>query len=86
MNDKDMMQDLLTSEKQVIASYSSGISESSCMNLRNTLVNNFKNTQEVQYKVFDIMKQKGWYPTKDAPSTEVQQLKNESNQMSGELK
>jgi len=86
MNDKEMMQDLLTSEKQVISSYSTGITESSCMNLRNTLVNNFKNAQEIQYKVFDTMKQKGWYPTKDAPTNEVQQLKDESNQMSGELK
>ena len=86
MNDKEMMQDLLTSEKQVISSYSTGITESSCINLRNTLVNNFKNAQEIQYKVFDTMKQKGWYPTKDAPTNEVQQLKNDSNQMSGELK
>lgn len=86
MNDKEMMQDLLTSEKQVISSYSTGITESSCMNLRNTLVNNFKNAQEIQYKVFDTMKQKGWYQTKDAPTNEVQQLKNDSSQMSGELK
>jgi len=86
MNDKEMMQDLLTSEKQVISSYSTGITESSCMNLRNTLVGNFKNAQEIQYKVFDSMKQKGWYPTKDAPANEVQQLKDESNQMSGGLK
>lgn len=86
MNEKELMQDLLTSEKQVISSYSSGITESSCMNLRNTLVNNFKSAEEVQYKVFDAMRQRGWYSTKDAPSNEVQQLKNESQKMSGELR
>lgn len=86
MNDKEMTQDLLATEKQVISAYSTGITESSCMNLRNTLVDNFKNAQEVQYKVFDAMRQKGWYPTKDAPDNEVQQLKNECNQMSGTLK
>ena len=32
------------------------------------------------------MKQKGWYPTKDAPDNEVQQLKNEATQMMNELK
>lgn len=86
MNDKELTQDLLTSEKQVISAYSTGITESSCMNLRNTLVNNFKNAQEVQFKVFDTMRQKGWYPTKDAPTNEVQQLKTEATQTSTTLR
>jgi len=86
LNEKDMMTDLLATEKQVITAYSTGITETSCQNLRNTLVNNFKNVQDVQYKVFDAMKQKGWYQTKDAPDQEVQQLKDRSNQLAGELK
>lgn len=86
MNDKELMQDLLATEKHVISSYSSGIIESSCMNLRNTLINNFKSSQEIQYKVFDSMKQRGWYPTKDALPDEVSQLKTESTQMMSELK
>ncbi|MCB2297680.1 spore coat protein [Clostridium tagluense] len=86
MCEKDLMQDLLATEKQVISAYSTGITESSCENLRNTLVDNFKNNQTIQYKIFDAMKQKGWYPTKDAPDNEVQQLKNEATQMMNELK
>ncbi|NMM65146.1 spore coat protein [Clostridium sp. P21] len=86
MNDKELAQDLLATEKQVISAYSTGITETSCMNLRNTLVDNFKNVQEVQFKVFDTMRQKGWYATKDAPDAEVQQVKNESNQMSSTLR
>jgi spore coat protein CotF len=86
LSDKDFMQDVLGSEKHLISTYSSGITESSCQNLRNTLINNLKSTQEIQYKVFDTMKQKGWYQTKDAPTNEVQQLKNEANQMMTELK
>ena len=86
MSEKDLMQDLLATEKQVISAYSTGITESSCENLRNTLVENFKNNQTIQYKIFDAMKQKGWYPTKDAPDNEVQQLKDEANQMLSELK
>lgn len=85
MNEKEIMQDLLTSEKQIISAYSTGITESSCTNLRDTLVNNFKNAEDVQYKIFDTMRQKGWYPTKDAQASDVQQLKNESNQMMGSL-
>jgi spore coat protein CotF len=86
LSEKDLMQDALTTEKQVISAYSVGITESSCQNLRNTLVNNFKSAQDVQYKIYDAMKQKGWYQTKDAPDNEVQDLKNKSTQMSTELK
>jgi len=86
MTEKDLMQDLLATEKQVISAYSTGITESSCENLRNTLIENFRNDQNIQYKVFDAMRQKGWYPTKDAPDNEVQQLKNEATQMMNELR
>jgi spore coat protein F len=84
--EKDLMHDLLATEKQTISAYSTGITETSCQNLRNTLVNNFKNAQDIQYKVFDAMKQKGWYTTKDAADNEVQKLKTESTQMMNELK
>lgn len=86
MCEKDLMHDLLATEKQVISAYSTGITESSCANLRNTLIDNFKNDQNIQYMIFDAMKQKGWYPTKDAADNEVQQLKDEANQMMNELK
>lgn len=86
MNEKELMHDLLATEKATISAYSTGITESSCPNLRNTLVNNFKSAQDVQYKVFDAMRQKGWYPVKDAPQTEVTELKNQTNQMARELK
>lgn len=86
LTEKELMQDALTSEKQVISAYSTGITETSCQNLRNVLVDNFIKTQDVQYKVFDAMRQKGWYPTKDAPDADVQEIKNQSNQLSQELK
>lgn len=86
LTEKDLMHDLLTTEKQIISGYSVGITESSCTNLRDTLINNFKSAQDVQYRVFDAMKQKGWYATKDAPDNEVQDIKNKSNQMMSELK
>lgn len=86
MSEKDLMQDLLATEKQVISAYSTGITEASCQNLRNTLIGNFTNDQNIQYKIFEAMKQKGWYPTKDAPDCDVQQLKSEATQMMGELK
>lgn len=80
------MHDLLATEKQVITAYSTGMTESSCPNLRNTLEDNFTKVEKVQYEIFNAMNQKGWYPVKDAPANEVQQLKNESNQMAAQVK
>ncbi|CAM2964801.1 spore coat protein [Hathewaya histolytica] len=86
LSEKELMQDLLTTEKQVIGAYSVGITETSCPNLRNVLVNNFTKEQNIQYKVFDAMKQKGWYPTKDAQTADVQQVKSQATQMLNDLK
>lgn len=86
MTEKDLMHDLVATEKQVISAYSTGITETSCPNLRGTLVNNFTKVQDIQYKLYDAMSQKGWYQTKDAPSNEVEQLKNQATQMANELK
>ncbi len=85
MKEKDLMQDLLTTEKQVISAYSTGITETSCPNLRNTLVNNFEKAQDCQYKIFDAMSKKGWYPVKDATDQEVQEAKTQANQMMSEI-
>jgi spore coat protein CotF len=85
LTEKDLMHDLLATEKQVISAYSTGITETSCPNLRNTLVTNFKNAQDTQYKIFDTMKQKGWYQLKDAADTDVQKAKDNANTMMNEL-
>lgn len=86
LSDKDLLHDSLATEKQIINSYSIGITESSCENLRDTLVNNLKAAESMQYKLFDTMRQKGWYEIKDAQDNDVQNLKNKSNQMMTELK
>jgi spore coat protein F len=85
LSEKDLMHDLLATEKQVISAYSTGLTETSCTNLRNTLVTNFKNAQDTQYKVFDAMRQKGWYQIKDAQDADVQKAKDDANTMANEL-
>ena len=85
LSEKDLMHDLLATEKQVISAYSVGLTETSCPNLRDTLVNNFKSAQDTQYKVFDAMRQKGWYQIKDAADDDVQKAKDNANTMANEL-
>lgn len=84
-SEKDLMNDLLTSEKQVISAYNTGITEASCPNLRQHLTKCLTDTQEIQYQIFNAMKQRGWYETKPAPSQDVQNAKTKYNQMKSEL-
>ncbi len=70
--DEQIIADVLRSEKQLVTSYGTYLAESTCENLRTELVKIIGDTQQLQYQVFDIMKQKGWYPVKNAQLTDVQ--------------
>ncbi|KGK90735.1 spore coat protein [Clostridium sp. HMP27] len=86
LTEKELMQDLLTSEKQGVTSYATFITETSCPNLRGVLMNNFKSIEGTQYKVFDAMRNLGWYQTQDAPTEDVQTVKTNAVVMEKELK
>lgn len=85
LSEKDLLNDLLNQEKQLISTYSTYISEASCTNLRRVLQNQFTQTTEDQFEVFDHMRKKGYYQTKDAPDNEVQQTKQKFEQLKTEL-
>lgn len=85
LSEQDMLNDLLTQEKQFISAYSTYISESSCPNLRHVLMTNFDQICEDQYKIFDLMRQKGYYPAKDAADADVNNAKQKFEQMKSQL-
>lgn len=85
LSEQDIMNDLLTMEKQITSAYNTGITEASCQNLRQTLTNNLVDTQQLQYTIFDTMKKKGWYPTKDAQDQDVNNAKNKYSSMKNQL-
>ncbi|WZL73855.1 spore coat protein [Clostridiaceae bacterium 35-E11] len=84
--EKELMNDLLMSEKQVSSAYTTGITESSCANLRNILTQCEKNTLSNQESFFNAMNQRGWYQIKKASSQDVQSAKTKYQQIQNELK
>lgn len=84
--EKELMNDLLMSEKQVSSAYTVGITESSCSNLRNLLLQCEQNVLCNQENIFQSMNQRGWYQVKKAPTQDVQSAKDKYNQMKSELK
>lgn len=84
--EKELMNDLLMSEKQVSSAYTVGITECSCSNLRSILTQCEQNVLTNQEVIFQSMNQRGWYQAKKAPSQDVQNTKDKFNQMKNELK
>ncbi|SDJ95130.1 spore coat protein [Natronincola ferrireducens] len=83
--EKELMNDLLASEKQVTSAYNVGITETSCPNLRQHLTSCLNDSQHIQYNIFNAMQQRGWYQTKQAPAQDVQNAKTKYNQMKNDL-
>ncbi len=85
MSEQDIMNDLLTLEKQISSAYNTGITEASCPNLRQTLTDSLVGIQQMQYSVFDQMRKQGWYQTKDAQAQDVTTAKDKYNGVKNQL-
>lgn len=71
-SEKEIINDALTSEKQIINAYGTFLAESTCENLRSELSKIINDKQQIQYQIFDAMRQKGWYDVKNANMSDVQ--------------
>ena len=73
--ERDMLQDLLMTEKNIVKTYGGFIVETSCENLRGVLNANIKDSVCDQFEIFNSMRDRNYYPVKEAESTDVQQAK-----------
>ena len=85
LEEKDILNDILNQEKQIVTLYSTAITESSCPNMRQMLMQNMSQSSADQYNVFVQMRNKGYYQTKPADSQEVMQAKQKFQQMKSQL-
>lgn len=85
LTEQEILNDILLQEKHMSAAYTTYVTEASCPNLRNLLTQNLTDIFNEQYQVFDTMRQKGMYQTKDAQTNEVQQAKQQFQQMSQQM-
>jgi len=72
LTEQEIMNDALSSEKQIISAYGTFLAESTCENLRQEMAKIINDKQQIQYEIFDTMKQKGWYNVKNANLNDVQ--------------
>jgi spore coat protein F len=85
LGEKEILNDLLNTEKQIIGTYSTAVTESSCANMRQLLLRNITQCSDDQFSVFNAMLSKGYYQAKDATDQDVQQAKQKFQQMQSQL-
>lgn len=78
MDEKTMVNDILSCAKSSLSLYQMGIAETENLQLRQTLQQLRNDTESFQYELFKVAKTKGYYkPATPADSSEIQTVKTE---------
>lgn len=75
MNDQEMMQDVLSSQKQMTETYNSYANECATPAVRDELLNILQEEHGIQADLFKEMQKRGWYPTPMAEEQKIQSTK-----------
>ena len=73
--DREMMNDILSSQKHLTDTYNSFANECSSPAVLSELMNILNEEHQMQHEVFDEMQQRGWYQTEPAPQQKIDQCK-----------
>ena len=77
MDEKTMVNDILSGVKSDLTAYQTAITEAENMNLRQTLQQIRNNDESFQYEMFKIAQTKGYYqPAQKATVTEINTVKS----------
>ena len=78
MDEKTMVNDVLSNVKSGLTTYQGVIAETENMQLRQTIQQIRNNDESFQYELFKIAQTKGYYKSaQPATTTEIQTVKNE---------
>jgi len=80
MREKEMLNDLIASQKQITASYNTFAGECVNPNLRNAFLNILGEEHQIQADIFSDMQANGWYQPEQAEQQKVQQTKQKLSQ------
>lgn len=78
--DKEILADALTAEKTATSNYNMFANECVHNSVRDAILHCLEQEHAIQEDVFNIMHQKGYYPTPDADATKVQNAKQKFSQ------
>lgn len=73
LNEKDALQDMLDSEKQLLTYYSTALTEGSSTAFRKEILKNYKLSADDQFSVFEQMLNRGYYEVQPAEKMMIDQ-------------
>ncbi|MBM7570993.1 spore coat protein [Aquibacillus albus] len=73
MNDRDFVNDILTTEKYMTDAYSNALNEASNQTMYQDLFSIFQETQDCQRNLYNLMFKNGWYSLEAADQQKIQQ-------------
>ena len=80
MNEKVAVADILSSTNQILTQINYSIAQGDDENLRNVLANHRDTIENIQYDLYKVGKEKGYYiPALPADQQDIDQVKNELN-------
>ncbi|MBQ1817201.1 MAG: spore coat protein [Clostridia bacterium] len=84
MNERELLTDLLHTEKDMAKTYAGSITESASDELRRLLTRHMSECAEDQLCVFREMQSRGLYPTKQAQQQEISTAKQNMQDLQNE--
>ena len=77
LNEKDTLQDMLESEKQLMSVYATALFEGSTKSIRKSFSANLMGVAENQFSLFQQMSSRGYYQPSPAPKTAIDQANDQ---------
>lgn len=75
--DREIMDDILASQKQITADYNTAANECASSALQSEFMTLLGEEHQIQMEVFQEMQKRGWYPTEQAPQNKVVQTREQ---------
>ncbi|MGN0171594.1 MAG: spore coat protein [Acutalibacteraceae bacterium] len=75
MNDKEMMDDTLSSQKSITELYNQFANECATESIRSTMMSILKEEHDMQADVFSEMQKRGWYQVPPAEQQKIDSAK-----------
>lgn len=85
LNEKDKLQEMLTSEKELVKVYGTYLTESSICSLREMLKTNMFEVSSDQFAIFKEMSERNYYKTKDATPIDLDNAITKFGQTKSEI-
>lgn|SRR5690606_15164973 len=85
MNDRDFINDILSTEKYLTQAYSTALNEASNQHLYQDLLQIFEETQNCQRDLYNMMFKHGWYGLEKEQQQKIQQSYQQFQQYKNQL-